>query len=318
MRVHRHYDRLPPADRGSVVAIGNFDGVHRGHQAVIAEARRIAAKLGAPSSVLTFEPHPRSFFRPQDPPFRLTPMRLKAHAIEALGVELFFIVRFDADFAALSAERFVAEVLGQAGLAARHVVTGYDFVFGKGRAGNAVLLERLAKEHGYAYTALSPVAAESGEIYSSTQIRAYLQHGKPRHAARLLGRNWEIEGRVEAGHQRGRTIGFPTANVRLTDVLQPAHGVYAVRAGIDQGANTQWFDGVANFGSRPTVDGKNVWLEIHLFDFAGDLYGKHLRVAFVDFLRAEMKFPSFEALKAQIAADSQAARALLRAEPAQR
>ena len=243
-------------------------------------------------------------------------MRLKAHALEALGVELLFIVRFDAEFAALSAEKFVARVLGKAGLAARHVVTGYDFVFGKGRSGNAVLLERLAKEHGYAYTAVSPVAAESGEIYSSTQIRAYLQQGKPRHAARLLGRSWEIEGRVETGHQRGRTIGFPTANVRLTDVLQPAHGVYAVRAGVDQGANTQWFDGVANFGSRPTVDGKNVWLEIHLFDFAGDLYGKHLRVAFVDFLRAEMKFPSFEALKEQIAKDSQAARERLRAEPA--
>jgi riboflavin kinase/FMN adenylyltransferase len=313
MRVHRHYDRLPDADRGSVVAIGNFDGVHRGHQAVIGEAKKIAAKIGAPSAVLTFEPHPRSFFRPDDPPFRLTPMRLKAHAIEALGVDLLFVVRFDAEFASFSAERFVAQVLGKAGLAARHVVTGYDFVFGKGRSGNAVLLERLAREHGYAYTAVSPVAAESGEIYSSTQIRAYLQKGKPKQAAHLLGRPWEIEGRVETGQQRGRTIGFPTANVRLTDVLQPAHGVYAVRAGVDQGANTQWFDGVANFGSRPTVDGKSVWLEIHLFDFAGDLYGKHLRVAFIDFLRAEMKFPSFDALKEQIARDSQAARDLLRA-----
>jgi riboflavin kinase/FMN adenylyltransferase len=313
MRVHRHYDRLPARDRGSVVAIGNFDGVHRGHQAVISEAKRIASKIGAPTSVLTFEPHPRSFFRPDDPPFRLTPLRLKAHALEALGVDQLFVVRFDARFASFSAERFVADVLGKAGLGARHVVTGYDFVFGKGRAGNAVLLERLAKEHGYDYTALSPVSAESGEIYSSTQIRAYLQAGKPKHAARLLGRAWEIEGRVETGQQRGRTIGFPTANVRLTNVLQPAHGVYAVRTGVDQGARTQWLDGVANFGSRPTVDGKNVWLEIHLFDFDGDLYGKHLRVAFIDFLRAEMKFPSFDALKAQIAKDSQAARDLLRA-----
>ncbi|MGE0155115.1 MAG: bifunctional riboflavin kinase/FAD synthetase [Reyranellaceae bacterium] len=313
MRVYRHYDRLPAADRGSVVAIGNFDGVHRGHQAVIGEARKVAAALGAPSAVLTFEPHPRSFFRPDDKPFRLTPLRLKAHAIEALGVDLLFVVRFDAQFAAYSAERFVAEVIGRAGLGARHVVTGYDFVFGKGRSGNAVLLERLAKEHGYSYTAVSPVAAESGEIYSSTQIRAYLQAGKAKEAARLLGRHWEIEGRVETGQQRGRTIGFPTANVRLADVLQPAHGVYAVRAGVDQGADTQWYDGVANFGSRPTVDGRNVWLEIHLFDFSGDLYGKHLRVAFVDFLRAEMKFPSFEDLKAQIVRDGEVARSLLRA-----
>ncbi len=312
MRVHRHYDRLPAADRGSVVAIGNFDGVHRGHQAVIGEARRIAAGIGAPTAVLTFEPHPRSFFRPADKPFRLTPLRLKAHAIEALGVDLLFVVRFDAQFAAYPAERFVAEVIGKAGLGARHVVTGYDFVFGQGRSGNAVLLERLAREHGYAYTAVSPVAAENGEIYSSTQIRAYLQAGKPKEAARLLGRPWEIEGRVETGQQRGRTIGFPTANVRLVDVLQPAHGVYAVRAGIDQGADTQWYDGVANFGSRPTVDGRNVWLEIHLFDYSGDLYGKHLRVAFVDFLRAEMKFPSFDDLKAQIVRDGEVARSLLR------
>ena len=311
MRVHRHSDRLSREDRGSVVAIGNFDGVHLGHQAVIGEARRLASALGAPCAVLTFEPHPRSFFRPDDPPFRLTPLRLKARALEALDIDLLFALRFDASFAAFSAERFVAEVLGEIDDAARHVVTGYDFVFGQGRAGNAVLLERLAKEHGYAYTAVSPVASETGEIYSSTQIRAYLQQGRPAQAARLLGRPWEIEGRVEAGQQRGRTIGFPTANVRLADVLQPMRGVYAVRAGIDRGADTEWFDGVANFGSRPTVDGKSVWLEIHLFDFDGDLYGRHLRVAFVEFLREEAKFPSFDALREQIARDGAAARALL-------
>ncbi len=236
---------------------------------------------------------------------------MKARIIEALGVDLLFVVRFDAAFAALSAERFVAEVIDR-GLGARHVVTGYDFVFGHKRGGNAALLERLAAAHNYRYTAVSPVAAESGEIYSSTQIRRYLEEGKPSAAARLLGRAWEIEGRVETGKQLGRTIGFPTANIRLADVLQPAKGVYAVRAGVDRGVDTLWCDGVANFGSRPTVDGKSVWLEVHLFDFSGDLYGKHLRVQFIDFLRPEQKFASFDALKAQIGHDGEQARALLR------
>lgn len=312
MRVLRHYAPLAAEDRGCAVAIGNFDGLHLGHQAVIAETRRAAQRIGAPVAVLTFEPHPRSFFRPDDPPFRLTPLRLKARVIEQLGVDLLFVVRFDRHFASFTAERFIDEVIGQ-GLGARHVVTGYDFVFGRGRSGNAALLERLAAAHRYDYTAVSPVGADSGEIYSSTQIRRYLEEGKPQEAARLLGRSWEIEGRVESGKQLGRTIGFPTANIRLADFLQPAKGVYAVRAGVDRGGDTMWSDGVANFGSRPTVDGKSVWLEVHLFDFVGDLYGKHLRVQFVDFLRPEQKFPSFDALKAQILQDGEQARLLLRA-----
>jgi riboflavin kinase/FMN adenylyltransferase len=311
MRVLRHYAPLAAEDRGAAVAIGNFDGLHLGHQAVIAETRRAAHQIGAAVAVLTFEPHPRSFFRPKDPPFRLTPLRLKARVIEALGVDLLFVVRFDAEFASLSAGRFIDEVIDR-GLGARHVVTGYDFVFGHKRGGNAALLERLASAHNYNYTAVSPVAAESGEIYSSTQIRRYLEEGKPQAAARLLGRAWEIEGRVETGKQLGRTIGFPTANIRLADFLQPAKGVYAVRAGIDRGIETVWSDGVANFGSRPTVDGKSVWLEVHLFDFVGDLYGKHLRVQFIEFLRPEQKFPSFDALKAQIVQDGVQARDLLR------
>jgi riboflavin kinase/FMN adenylyltransferase len=310
MRVLRHYAPLAAPDRGSAVAIGNFDGLHLGHQAVIAETRHAAHRIGAPVAVLTFEPHPRSFFRPNDPPFRLTPLRLKARVIESLGIDLLFVVRFDAEFANLSAGRFIAEVI-DSGLGARHVVTGYDFVFGHKRGGNAALLERLAATHNYSYTAVSPVATESGEIYSSTQIRRYLEEGKPKAAARLLGRPWEIEGRVETGKQLGRTIGFPTANIRLAEVLQPAKGVYAVRAGVDRGADTEWIAGVANFGNRPTVDGKSVWLEVHLFDFAGDLYGKHLRVQFIDFLRPEQKFPSFDDLKRQIAADGEQARRLL-------
>ena len=312
MRVLRHWTGLSAADRGAAVVIGNFDGVHKGHSAVIGEARAIARQAGVKLAVLTFEPHPRSFFRPHDPPFRLTQLRLKARYIEELGVDLLLVARFDAALAARSAENFVAEVIGK-GLGASHVITGYDFVFGNKRSGNAVLLERLAKAHGYRYTAISPVAAESGEVYSSTQIRAYLQSGRPADAARLLGRVWEIEGRVEGGKKLGRTIGFPTANVRLAEYLQPSMGVYAVRAGIDEGAETLWREGVANFGNRPTVDGKSVWLEIHLFDFNGDLYGKHLRVAFLEFLRPEMKFAGLDALKAQIAQDSARAKEILRA-----
>ena len=312
MRVLRHWTGLNAADRGAAVVIGNFDGVHKGHCAVIGEAHALAQGAGKKLAVLTFEPHPRSFFRPDDPPFRLTQLRLKARYIAELGVDLLFVARFDAEFAARSAEGFVAEVL-ERGLGASHVITGYDFVFGHKRTGNAVLLERLAQRHHYRYTAISPVAAESGEVYSSTQIRNYLQTGRPADAARLLGRNWEIEGRVEGGRKLGRTIDFPTANVRLAEYLQPAMGVYAVRAGIDEGSRTVWHDGVANFGNRPTVDGKSVWLEIHLFDFDGDLYGKHLRVAFIEFLRAEMKFPGLDALKAQIAKDGARAREILHA-----
>lgn len=314
MRLFRHYTDLPSDARGAVVALGNFDGVHRGHQIVIGTALERARALGVPSGVLTFEPHPRSVFRPADPPFRLTPFRIKARHIEALGVDRLYVIHFDWTFAGMTAERFVREVL-VAGLGARHVVAGYDFVFGHQRGGDIALLARMGQAEGFGVTAVTPAADDGGRVYSSTRIRESLRAGRPREAADLLGRAWEIEGRVERGDQRGRTIGFPTANLELGEYLRPAYGVYAVRAGIDHGRDTAWHPGVANLGRRPTVDGVRERLEVHLFDFAGDLYGRHLRVQLVDYIRAERRFDSVQALKAQIEADAATARRLLAGAP---
>jgi riboflavin kinase/FMN adenylyltransferase len=309
MRVFRH-TTATGADRGAVVAVGNFDGVHRGHQAVIAAAKQVAQDVAAPFAVLTFEPHPRSVFQPGAPPFRLTPFRAKSRALENLGVDLLFTLHFDLDFAQKSAEDFVAEAL-VAGLGVRQVVVGYDFVFGNRRRGTPELLKAEGQKQGFGVSVVAPVAGSGGVAYSSTQIRELLVAGQPREAAALLSRPWEIEGRVETGDRLGRTIGFPTANIALADYLRPAAGVYAVRAGVEAGAATRWFDGAANLGWRPTVGGTDLRLEAHLFDFDGDLYGQHLRVAFIERLRPEQRFDGLEALKAQIAADCQKARAIL-------
>ena len=310
MRLFRHTTDLPADARGAVVALGNFDGVHRGHQRVIATAQERARELDAPSAVMTFEPHPRSVFRPADPPFRLTPFRVKVRQLEALGLDLAFVLHFDDSFLHQSAEDFVAEVLVRE-LGIRHVVCGYDFLFGHKRKGNTALLRQLGPEYGFGVTEVGPVMDADGGIYSSTRVREALVAGNPREAARLLGRPWEIEGRVEHGDKRGRTIGFPTANMELDDYLRPAFGVYAVRAGLNQGAATVWHAGVANFGNRPTVDGTAARLETHLFDFDGDLYHQHLRVQLIDFLRPERKFASFDELKDQIVKDAETARAVL-------
>jgi riboflavin kinase/FMN adenylyltransferase len=311
MHVIRHPTALPQEQRGAVIAIGNFDGIHLGHQAVIGIARRTAEAGGGPTAVLTFEPHPRSFFAPEGAPFRLTPFRTKAQLLRRLGVELMVDLRFDAARAAQSAEDFVRRVL-VGGLGIRHAVVGYDFVFGNRRHGTALSLTEMGRALGFGVTTVEPVQAGDA-IYSSTRIRQLLEAGQPREAARLLGRPWEIDGRVERGDQRGRTIGFPTANLLLADYLRPAAGVYAVRAGIGRAweDNGGWHDGVANFGSRPTFAGTDLRLEVHLFDFAGDLYGRHLRVQLVDYIRPERKFAGIDALKTQIAADAEAARKIL-------
>lgn len=309
MHIHRNPEGLPATARGAVVAIGNFDGVHLGHQAVIATAGGIARASGAPQAVLSFEPHPRSFFQPAAPPFRLTPFRAKAELLRRLGVDVLFSLRFDRRMVQRSADDFVRGVL-VGGLGIRHAVVGYDFVFGHGRKGTAALLTRMGGELGFGVTVVDPVRA-GAELYSSTRIRELLQAGDPRRAGALLGRPWEIDGRVERGDRRGRTIGFPTANLLLDGYVRPATGVYAVRAGL--GRDGAWHDAVANFGMRPTVGGTQLRLEVHIFDFDGDLYGRHLRVALVDYLRGERKFPGLDALKAQIAADSAQARALLAA-----
>jgi len=310
MRLFRHHTEIPVEARGAVVALGNFDGLHLGHQKVIGEALRLAAELDAPCGVLTFEPHPRAYFQPDKPAFRLTPFRIKLRQLDAIGVDYLYLLSFDRAMAERSPESFIVEVLGQ-GLEPIHLVVGYDFVFGKGRSGNAAMLGDLGRAAGFAVTSVPAAADAEGVVYSSTKVRERLAAGDPLGAARILGRPWEIEGRVESGDKRGRLLGFPTANVAIGGYLQPALGVYAVKAGIDEGRGTRWLDGVANLGRRPTVGGTRVQLETHLFDFAGDLYGRHLRVALIDFIRPERKFDGLEALKAQIAADSAEARARL-------
>ncbi len=313
MRIFRHYENLPPEARGAAVTIGNFDGVHRGHQAVIGEAGRVAKRLDLPLGVLTFEPHPRSVFQPDAPPFRLTSLRTKAHDLEALGVDCLYVLHFDLEFSKRTAQAFVADIL-VGGLEVRHVVVGDDFVFGHARRGDVEELGRMAAEQGFGLTCVAPVtaaAAGAGKVFSSGAIRDLLRQGDPRAAARRLGRFWELEGRVEEGNRRGKGLGFPTANLGLGEYLRPATGIYAVRAGLDQGRDTVWRDGVASLGRRPTFGGKELLLEVHLFDFSADLYGRHLRVAMIEFLREERKFDRPDALIAQMREDAERAREVL-------
>jgi len=308
MRIIRGNDPVDQSLRGSVAALGNFDGVHFGHQSVIREAGRVAQRLGAPLSVVTFEPHPRVLFQPDAAPFRLTTSESRAEALADIGVEILFELGFDHDFSQLAAEDFVPEILaGKLGL--RHVVCGYDFVFGHRRRGNAELLETQGVEHDVGVTRMDAVTEEDGAAYSSTRVRQCIAEGDPRGAAELLGRPWSFSAVVEKGDQRGRTIGFPTCNLRVVDLIQPAHGVYAIHVRI--GDEAIWHAGVANFGRRPTVNDRGALFEAHLFDIDRDLYDTTLTIRVIDFIRPEMKFSGLDALTAQIAADAARAREIL-------
>ena len=313
MRILRHYENVPAELRGAVAAIGNFDGVHRGHREVLSMAADLARRQNAPLAVLTFEPHPREFFAPNAPPFRLTPFRTKAHLLGQLDVDLLMALHFDVALSRKTADEFVDQVLID-GLAVGHVIVGYDFAFGHTRSGNTDLLRARAAAGGFEVTVVDPVGGD-GLAYSSTRIRDCLWQGRPREAADQLGHWWEIEGRVQQGDQRGRQLGFPTANFSVDGYLEPTFGVYAVRVGAEEDGRVVWRDGVANLGRRPTFGKTDAVLEVHLLGFSGDLYGRHLRVAFVDFIRPERKFDGLEALKAQISADSERARTML-ADPA--
>ncbi len=312
MRIFRHHRDIPAAYRGAVVTIGNFDGVHLGHQALIGEARRLANDRGTTLGVVAFEPHPQEFFRPTVESFRLTPFRTKARLIAEQGADVLFALSFDAEMAAKSAQDFVLDVLVD-GLGIGCVVVGADFQFGQGRSGNTTVLAYMGEMEGFGVHIFEPVLTEGQDKISSTRIRDALKAGRPEEAARLLGHWWTIEARVEHGDKRGRTIGFPTANMRLDHFLRPAFGVYAVRATIveDEKALGR-YEGVANFGVRPMFETPTPLLETYLFDFAGDLYGKHLAVELIAYLRPEAKLGDIEALKAQIAADGRAARDALK------
>ena len=300
---------LPPHLRGCVVAIGNFDGVHRGHRAVIERAQAVARAHDRPCAVLSFEPHPADFFARKPVIFRLTPLGDKAQALARLGVQGLIVLTFDARLAALSAEEFVEQVLmRQLGVAG--VVAGYDFHFGKARQGTPDFLEEAGRRHGFGVEIVARIAEDaegSLDAVSSTATRAALAEGDVARAAMLLGHFWSVSGIVEHGKKLGRTLGFPTANLRLDPSCGLLPGIYAVRV-VARGVT---FGGVASFGRRPTFDNGALLLEVMLFDFSGDLYGETLTVAFVGFIRAEAKFASAEALVAQMQQDVRSARALL-------
>lgn len=290
-----------------VAAIGNFDGVHRGHQELLKKTIGFAGKLGGVPAAIVFDPHPRRYFRPEDPPFLLTTSSCREALLRKYGMREVIALKFDAGLAAMPPEAFVKEVLAER-LRLAGVVIGTEFRFGKGRSGDAEGMRALCAEAGVETLLVTPARSGSpSEKVSSSDIRNALRDGDVRAAVAMLGRPWSVEGEVIAGQRLGRTLGFPTANLTLGDLIEPRRGVYAVDAIIDG----QPLAAVANFGRRPTVGASAPLLETHIFKFDGDLYGRKIAVEFVDFIRDERKFDGIEALKAQIAADCGAARHLL-------
>jgi riboflavin kinase/FMN adenylyltransferase len=290
---------------GAVVAMGNFDGVHRGHQAVIAAAQERARTLGKPAAVLTFEPHPRAFFAGQEPLFRLTDEAAKLRLLASTGLDGAIVLTFDAALAGLTAEEFVRDILvGR--FAISGAVIGFNFHFGKNRVGSPDFLAAEGRKYGFAVDIVPPFLLD-GRPVSSGPIRAALANRKPEEAATLLGFPWFISGEVIHGDKRGRELGFPTANLILDPACALRHGVYAVRINVDN----RLYDGVANFGRRPMFDSGVVPLEVFLFDFAGDLYGNRIDVAFIAWIRQEEKFGSLDELVRAIDADSRNAREAL-------
>lgn len=299
---------LPEDLRGAVVAIGNFDGVHRGHMAVLDKALALAADKGVPALVLTFEPHPRTVFRPDQPVFRLTPAPMRARLLAALGFDAVIEQPFSRDFASTEPVDFVRGILCD-GLGIVHAVTGFDFHFGRNRAGGPAYLMAAGTEHGFGVTLVDAFRDENADVISSSRIRDCLQAGNVAEAAGLLGYRYTVEAPIIRGKQLGRTLGYPTANMALPADNALAHGIYAVRF---TRADGSVHDGVASYGRRPTVDSDgSALLETFLFDFAGDLYGETCMVSLFGFLRGEEKFDGLEPLVAQMKRDEEEARALL-------
>jgi riboflavin kinase/FMN adenylyltransferase len=309
MQIVHGYRDVPLKARGAVLAIGNFDGVHRGHRALLAAAAETARTLGAPAGALMFEPHPREFFHPEEPHFHLTPLKRKLEIFAGLGLDVAIVLAFDAALAGLAADDFIARVLVE-GLGVRHVVIGHDFFFGKGRSGTPETMQAAAQRLGFGLTVVAPVA-EDGEVFSSSAIRLRLAQGDVKGAAGMLGGWWRAAGTVVGGAKRGVGLGFPTANVPLPRGTGLGHGIYAVRVYL--GADR--YEGAAYLGTRPTYDDGMPVLEVFLFGFDGDLYGRAIEVEFIDFIRADRKFSSSEALIEQMQADCARARDILAATP---
>lgn len=309
MRIVRDADYVLPADKGACAAIGNFDGVHLGHQSVLDQARSIATREDAPVGVLTFEPHPREFFAPDAPPFRLMSPAARAHRLEKLDVDILYQLPFDASLATLTAEEFTGRIIRDA-LGLRHVIVGADFCFGKGRLGTAQILRDLGARMGFGVT-IAELLQDADLVVSSTSIRTALAEGRPGDAARMLGHWHRIDGPVIHGEKRGRTLGYPTANMSIAGLHPPKFGVYAVLIDVLDGPHAGRYEGAASMGVRPMF-GENVPnLETFIFDFKGDLYGTEISVALVSFLRPEVKFEGLDALIAQMDADCAQARELL-------
>jgi riboflavin kinase/FMN adenylyltransferase len=309
MQLIKGFEGLAPGQRGASVALGNFDGVHRGHQTLIAEVARAGARIGAPTGIITFEPHPRRFFQPAAPPFRLTPSAEKARILAAHGVENLHELAFDAALASMPAETFVEEVLAH-GLGIRHLVVGEDFRFGKGRKGDALMLRNMSERLGFAVSIQHILKGEAGE-YSSTAVRIHLEEGRCDAAAAQLGRWHGVSGPVVKGDQRGRGLGYPTANLAFGEQIIPRYGIYAARVEVLDGPHVGTHDGVASIGERPTFGISAPNFEVHLFDFDGDLYDAQISAGLVAYLRGEERFDSAEDLIAQMDRDSVLARARL-------
>ncbi|HZZ31717.1 MAG TPA: bifunctional riboflavin kinase/FAD synthetase [Phenylobacterium sp.] len=308
LRVIKGWKDLPPGDRGAAVAMGSFDGVHRGHQQVIALAAKAAGELGAPLGVITFDPHQRAYFRPDEPAFHLMKPDQQARALEALGVDVLYVLPFSPEFAHLTDREFAAQVLHQ-GLGARHVAVGFDITFGWGRTGSPATMQAYGQEMGFGVSVAEPVADGAGEKFSSTAVREALRRGRPDEAAKILGRPFAIEGAVQRGRQLGRQLGFPTANVALGHYVIPRFGVYATRTRLPDGRD---IPGVANIGINPTIEGARApLLEVWLFDFDEDIYDQVIETDLIAFLRPEAKFDSLEIMTEQVMKDAKAARDLL-------
>ena len=302
MHVYRGFSQTAPG--ATVLTIGNFDGVHLGHRALLARLKATATRENLLPAALTFEPHPREFFAPETAPARLSTLREKLELIADEGVELAYVCHFNARFAALSAEEFIEHILVNSARV-KHLIIGDDFCFGAGRRGNFALLRQAGEKFGFQVEAMDCVTLE-GERASSSAVRNALASGRLEHAARLLGRPYSIDGRVVHGDKIGRQLGFATANIRIKHDRPPLLGVFAVEV---RGIDGLTLKGVANLGFRPSINQIiRPLLEIHLFDFDRDIYGTHLNVRFLHKLRDEMKFPNFDALKAQIASDVEAAK----------
>ena len=305
MDIVRFWRDVPAKLKGAVLAIGNFDGVHRGHQQVLREAIAIAKREGRRSGAVVFEPHPREFFAPETPFFRLTPLPLKLELLEALGLDQIFVIAFNRELASLSAEDFATEVVAK-GLGASHVVVGHDFSYGKGRTGTTEELAALGRVLGFGVDVVAPVG-EGGATFSSSRIREHLRAGEAREAAEQLGYWWRVRGLVGPGAGRGKGLGFPTINVPLTPGQNLRHGIYAMRVAHDGRRH----DAAGYVGARPTFGAGEAVLEAYLLDFAGDLYGREVDVEFIAFLRPDETFATPEALAAKMREDCDSARAVL-------